>query len=273
MSQELLTTLKPHASAESLTWLESTLSKTRSEFSEHPFYYAFSGATRHFDKTTLIDGIPSDQLARKSLLLALAEQPKDTFLATLEKLLGSADIREAVVLYSTFADLPHPEDLLVHAREATRSNVIDIFDAIALDNSFPRDHFPEEAWNQLVLKSLFISRPLYRMVGLEERANAHLAKQISDLAHERWAAGRELNPEAWHCCLDFLDEQTILTDLQSLAERSENEKRALALLWCHQPENATKLAEIEGKIENELTDINSIPLTWDWLGRSVTNET
>lgn len=263
-------TLKPHVSPESLAWLESALDKTRSSFEERPFYYAFSGASRRFDKRTLVDGTPADQFARKALLLTLAEQPQETYLATLEKLIGSADIREAIVLFSTFPELPHPDDLLVHAREATRSNVVDIFDAIALDNTYPRDHFPEEAWNQLVLKSLFIGRPLHRMTGLEERANPTLAAQISNLAHERWSAGRQLNPEAWRCCQTFLDNPQVLADLQSLATRSENERRALALVSSHSTSNAEKLATIQSTIiEPYSKGIKSGQLTWTSLGRTI----
>ncbi len=270
---DIVETLKPHVPAESLSWLREILASIRGEFAPRPFYYAFSGATRRFDKRTLIDGVASDQLARKALLLALAGQPRDIYLATVERLLGSADIREAVVLYSTFPDLPHPDDLRVHAREATRSNVVDIFDAIALDNPFPRDHFPEEAWNQLVLKCLFINRPLHRILGLDERANLHLARQISDLAHERWAAGRELSPEAWRNCRDFLDDETILEDLKSLASRSDNEKRALALVFSHSPSNAEKLAAVRNAIDPYLKEIKSGQLNWTSLGESLSADT
>ncbi|MEM8954893.1 MAG: EboA domain-containing protein [Verrucomicrobiota bacterium] len=263
MQSNLLTTLKSDSPPEALASLQATLTSLRKDFSPRPFYYAFSGATRHF-------GRGPDQIARQILLLELAKHPRDTYLATLESLLGAADIREAVVILQTFPHLPEPEALVPLAREATRSNVVDIFDAIALDNTFPKDHFPEDAWNQLVLKALFIDRPLYRITGLDHRANPTLAKAISNLAHERWAAGREINPEAWRCCTPFIATGTISTDLQSLASRRSIDKQALALV-LHQA-GPDQLPDLRPSVQTDIDDVETEKLTWKSLGESLTRE-
>jgi hypothetical protein len=259
MQEALLETLKREAPAEPVALLESTLRDLDTTFAQRPFYYAFSGATRHFEKGP-------DQTARQILLLELAKQPKDLYLDTLTNLLGAADIRESAIILQTLSHLPQPEALVPLAREATRSNVVDIFDAIALDNAFPRDHFPEDAWNQLVLKALFIDRPLYRIVGLDDRANATLAEQISNLAHERWAAGREINPEAWRPCQNFTATGTLTTDLQILATRRPEDRQALALV-LHEA-GPDLLPDLRPTIQSELDAAESNELTWDTLGKS-----
>ncbi|MEM7146369.1 MAG: EboA domain-containing protein [Verrucomicrobiota bacterium] len=260
MQSNLLTSLKSESPPDALASLNATLDSLRENFSPRPFYYAFSGTTRHF-------GRGPDQIARQILLLELAAQPRDTYLATLESLLGAADIREAVVILQTFPHLPEPEALVPLAREATRSNVVDIFDAIALDNHFPKDHFPEDAWNQLVLKALFIDRPLYRIQGLDDRANPTLAEAVSNLAHERWAAGREINPEAWRCCINHIATGTISTDLQSLTTRRPEDIQALALT-LHQA-GPDVLPDLQTSIANAIDQIDTENLTWKSFGEDI----
>ena len=82
----------------------------------------------------------------------------------------------------------------------------------------------------MILKALFINRPLFRIVGIDERANLTLAEQMSNLAHERWAAGRWVSPELWRSCAQFLTE-TIVADLARVAATDEpGQKEAVALI-------------------------------------------
>ena len=50
-----------------------------------------------------------------------------------------------------------------------------VFEAVAHRNPFPRDHFSEAQWNQMVVKTLFIGSRLAPIQGLDERRNADLA--------------------------------------------------------------------------------------------------
>ena len=61
----------------------------------------------------------------------------------------------------------------------------------------------DEAWNQMVLKALFVGSRLDPIVGLDRRANAVLARMLGDYAHERWSAGRPVSPELWRCVGPF----------------------------------------------------------------------
>jgi hypothetical protein len=67
-----------------------------------------------------------------------------------------------------------------------------VFEAIACDNVYPERHFTELAYNQLVLKSLFLEVPLARVRGLATRARPELARMVLDYAAERRAAGRRV---------------------------------------------------------------------------------
>jgi len=220
MIRDLFSRILTRAAApEALAWLAASVDRHATSFHQRTFYYDFSGVSRHFDKhrglspaadqlaelDRLAPGLgltawDEFRLARVILLLVLAEQDRATYLDALAQLLNTADIREQAAIFASLSLLPEAPDLVEAAIDGLRSNIIDIYDSIALDNPFPAAHFPEAAWNQMVLKAFFIHRPLPRMVGLDARRNRALAKAIRDLAHERWAAGRDISPEAWRCC-------------------------------------------------------------------------
>jgi len=115
-------------------------------------------------------------------------------------------------------------------------NMTVVFDAVALNNPYPAAFLAEPAWNQMVLKGIFMSRPLYRMFRLEERRNDTLARMVSDFSHERWAASRKVTPEVWRLTAPFLAAHQVLRDdistaLQS-ADTLHQEAAVLALHEC-----------------------------------------
>lgn len=278
--------LRRHASDESNVWLDEFIASQRAKFAQRPFYYAFSGATRRFPKDQQlqvseaeqselnfesegfrIDGWSIDRLARVLLLKLLAEQPKLRFIETINALFETADLREQAAIYSAFPILPHADDLTPMAREGLRTNIVDVFDSIALRNPFPAEHFDDEGWNQMILKCLFIDRPLYKVHRIEQRANPTLVEQISNLAHERWAAGRTISPEAWRSCQDFLSDQ-IVEDLTKVAEKDEpGNLEAVALVFVR--EGGEKLAALKPKVEQLLGKVESGELTWESLGEAL----
>ncbi len=104
-----------------------------------------------------------------------------------------------------------------------------VFNAIALDNPYPAEYIDESAWNQMVLKALFIGTPLYRIYDVDKRTNPTLARILSDFAHERWAAKRSVPVELWRMVGPHLDDNT-LPDIEKLfAQGSETEQQAAAL--------------------------------------------
>lgn len=275
MRDTLIDTLAASADPNAVTWLRDTIAELSANFEKRPFYYAFSGVSRRFDKSAkirseenpLIDGWDEYRAARVALLLVLAEQDKEVFLETFSAVLNTADIREQVALFSALRWLPHQEELIEPAVDGLRSNIIDIFDAISLDNPFPQKHFSDEAWNQMVLKAIFISRPLYRIEGIDERKNQLLAEAISDLAHERWAAGRVITPEAWRSCIGFLDDR-IAGDIRRISESENSDDRSAAALVVSE-DTSNILEDLRGALQPELDSVDSNALTWHSLGKTM----
>ncbi len=286
MRELLLDILDASAPGDACDWLRRRLGEHAAHFRRRPFYYDFSGVSRHFPKhapvaATLeqlaalgeecpgftVEGWDVFRLARVVLLEALGRQEKDTFLGTVAALLNTADLREQAAIYSAFPILPYSDDLVEAAVDGLRSNIVDVFDSIALGNPFPAAHFAAPAWNQMVLKALFINRPLHRIVGLDRRRNAALSEAVSYLAHERWSAGRTLPPEAWRNCIGFVDE-TIAADLGHLVDHGGPvDRQAAALVVASLP--AEDAAPLRALLGPELAAAESGELTWDGLGRSL----
>lgn len=285
MRERLIEILGKTSPPEAVAWLQQTVDEQGKSFQQRPFYYAFSGVSRRFDKKATTDagdgqltflsktvpgftvaGWDEFRLARVILLTVLAEQEKDIFLENLKALIGTADFREQVAIFSAFPLLPHPVALVEFATDGLRSNIIDIFDSISLNNPFASENFTDEAWNQMVLKAIFITRPLYRIVGHGERTNLALAEAISDLAHERWAAGRTITPEAWRSCNNFLDER-ISGDIAKMAGSSEANDRSAAALVVSAAEG--KLDSLKDRLSREIAAIESGELTWHSLGQTL----
>ena len=85
---------------------------------------------------------------------------------------------------------PEAEHFLPYAIDASRSSILPVFEALACENTYPARHFPERNFNQMVLKALFNSIALSRVIGLAARLNAELSRMAADYAAERAAAGR-----------------------------------------------------------------------------------
>lgn len=274
MRDTLLDALSSSATPDAVEWLRGQIEELTTSFEKRPFYYAFSGVSRRFSKTATIqssddtiDGWDEFRAARAALLLVLAQQEKEVFLETFSAVLNTADIREQVALFSALRWMPHQEELVESAVDGLRTNIVDIYDSIALDNPFPQEHFTEEAWTQMVLKAIFITRPLHRIHGIEKRRNATLAEAISDLAHERWAAGRAITPESWRSCIGFINDR-IAGDIGKIAESENPDDRAAAALVVAEDESG-KLDSLKTTLADELSQIETGDLSWKSLGQEM----
>lgn len=172
-----------------------------------------------------------DQAARSLLLLVVPSKDKDEYQRSLHPLFDNADVNELIALNQSLPLLPHPELHLGQAINGIRSNITAVFNAVALNNPYPAQYFDELAWNQLVLKSLFIDSPLHQIQGLDQRANVKLARMLSDYAHERWAAGRSVNPELWRPIGPFAAGD-LVTDLERVLKTGNTVEQAAAALAC-----------------------------------------
>lgn len=200
------------------------------------------------------------RLARVWLLSLFDDTDQQNYVHTIQTLFETAEMNELVALYSALPVLSYPERWLATATDAVRSNIGVVLDAIALQNPYPAKHFPEGAWNQLIMKSIFNDKPVELIYGLEERRNAELTRILIDFAHERWAAGRHVPPGVWRLVIPFINEE-LLSDLKKLFKSAREEDRQAAALVCYfsEFEPATELLENYPLLKEEIEKGN---LSW-----------
>lgn len=210
-----------------------------------------------------IEGWSIDRLARVWLLLHLDSSDRERYIHTIENYFRSAELHELVALYSALPVLAYPEAWVHRCAEGIRCNIGDVLLAIICRNPYPSEYLSEASWNQLVLKAIFTDKPVEQITGLDSRANRDLAIMLSDYAHERWAAGRPVNPQLWTCVGRFIDEKNF-PDIERLAFSENLLDREAACLACWQSsfpaakELLNQHAEIYAAIE-------SGDLTWNTL--------
>lgn len=202
-----------------------------------------------------------DELVRLALLVHL---PVDGRQETLVKLLAASDIREQKLIYKSIQYLPQPEAFEMQVIDGIRTNMTDVFDAIALYSSYPLRYFKEAAWNQMVLKAIFMERPIYCIAGLDKRRNADLARIAIDFAHERQSAGRKVTPELWRLVVPFVDDM-MLQDLINVAQASDELERDAGIRALSE----SNFPAANAWIEKEAAKSN--PRSWNAIGEAIFN--
>ncbi len=240
------------APEEGVAWLEEKREGIARGAPDYVFFSAFSGVPRHTGKADLrlseedvqeahaarAGWQPGhwsvDQAGRTLLVLSLPAQETDRYEQVLDRVFTHADVGESVALYQSLPLLPRPEHHRARAAEGLRTNMTSVFNAVALRNPYPAEQLSEAAWNQMVLKAVFVGSPLHLMQGPDERANPELARMLVDYAHERWAAGRSVTPELWRPVGPFADE-AIVDDLKKVLAGDAVEQQAAALALSRSP--------------------------------------
>ena len=268
---------KSHFSAKEFDWIHDKCDVNSSNFVARKFYLSFSGCSRHlgqeplrpepeelaklehhypnFGKTLW----PKDEIGRILLMLSL---PTELNKKHLSSLFETADYRELIALYKGLYFLENAKDFASQAREGLRTNMAGVFDAIALHNPFPYKYLTKEAWNQMVLKAMFMDRPIYKIYRLEERKNLELALIFLDYAHERWSAHRNVSPELWRFLGGHIDGRFFEDAKVTILSRSSLERSAAikAVLESEYIEGIQWLKE-------EGVEMEALP-TWDEIGIS-----
>jgi hypothetical protein len=213
-----------------------------------------------------VDGWSVDRLGRAYLLLNLDAGNKDEYFRKIENLFLAAEMGELVALYSSLPLLAYPEIWIKRCSEGIRSNIGSVLEAIMYQNPYPTQNLDMNAWNQLVLKAFFTDKQIGKIIGIDDRANKELAYILSDYAHERWAAGREVNPDLWRLVGKFIDDK-LFEDIKRLFDDGkliDREAGALAISRsAYEPAKALLI-----KYPELLTAIGSKKLDWDTLTRS-----
>jgi hypothetical protein len=244
--QALANIVKSNVSAECQNWLEGVVQSSDSAKISQAFVMLprktgklpvqLSDAQKVLINGLGIDYISSwtiDRLSRVYLLSALNTEEKDKWYSTIDRLFLSAEMNEAVALYSALPFLAHPEIWVKRCAEGIRSNIGSVLEAIMENNAYPSAKLDEAAWNQLVLKAFFTEKDIKLIIGLDERANLALALTLTDYAKERWAAGREVNPQLWRLVAKFINAEIFEALKAGLQHYNQTEQRAIALAIAH----------------------------------------
>jgi len=239
--------LTARITADAKKWLDERGAAIAAGGPERLLFMSFSGATRYAGKAPLELSAderaaaeaarpgwqPADwhcgEAARTLLVLSLPHADREAYVATLDKLFASADMGELKALYQALPLLPHAEAHVARCAEGIRTNMTSVFCAVAHRNPYPRERLDEAAWNQMVLKALFVGVPLWPIDGIDERANAALTRMLCDYAHERWAARRAVSPELWRCVALKPDDAARADLERALAGNDETGAKGAAL--------------------------------------------
>ncbi|MFK5973558.1 MAG: EboA domain-containing protein [Flavobacteriaceae bacterium] len=200
------------------------------------------------------------QIARIYVLVSVLEENNTYFQPKVAKLIQIADTGELETFLKFLVLLPNAGTYSEVAVEALRTNIDTIFHAISLKNPYPSRYFNDQQWNQMYLKAAFMQLDLADILDVDTRANKDLARIISDYAHERWAASRDIDPLFWKPVSNFL-EATLLKDMAHLLESDnsiENKAGALCCFYSDTSE-AKSLLKKYPELQKEIVDKNS---TW-----------
>ncbi len=256
-------------------WVTDSLERLANGASERELHIFLGMAPRRLGKADLVLGaedLAAAEAARPGwnpsgwsvdgaarVLALMVHRRNRPFAEVFKDLRRTADAGELVALYRGLPLYPEPETLGFEVGEALRSHIRAVFEAVAHENPYPRDHFDEHRWNHMVLKALFVGSRLAPIEGLDARANPELARILHEYAHERWAAGRPVTPELWRCVGPFATGAAALADLErALGEGGASARgAALALAASPAPEAAALLAG-----RPEAAEIAAGRLTW-----------
>jgi hypothetical protein len=185
----------------------------------------------------------------------------EAFVRTLDKLFDDSDLGELVALYQGLPLFPEPEAHRARAAEGVRSNMQAVFEAIALRNPYPVEQLDDAAFNQLVLKCLFLGSPLHLVHGVDRRANPTLARMLCDYAHERWSAARPVSPELWRL-VGRVAGDSELPDLARVLESGTERERLAVVLASRDNPKAAELLSSYGELVRRVAEER---LTWGEL--------
>ena len=242
--QEIIT---HNVSSETKKWIEEKLDRVISSTSARELYLSYSLLAGKIDNTKPLNVFDCDseiavflgdrkantlQVSRIYLLVRVLEENAEYFIPKVANLIQVADTRELETFLTYLFLLPRAEAFKNVAVEALRTNIATVFDAISLNNPYPAKYFNDQQWNQMYLKAAFMQRNLAEIEGVDSRANKDLTRIISDYAHERWAASRDVDPLFWRPVSDFLEGE-LLDDMQRLLKSSDLCENRAAALCCY----------------------------------------
>ncbi len=197
-----------------------------------------------------------DQLARVALMGASHCGDDTAFASRFDSFCATAEINELIALCRGLPVYPAPALIEPRAREAVRSGMRPVFEAVAHRNPYACEIFVEEAWNQMVVKAFFMGSTLWPIQGLDDRGNPRLARMLVGLAQERWAAQRPVSGEVWRCVAPHADGEGVAALAHGWTTGNDKERVAIALALQMAPQiridlPADELAHLQARLISE----------------------
>jgi hypothetical protein len=230
--RDLWDELEERVSAEGLAWVREAVAAIEADPAAVRTRFPMAG--RKAGRGTLDpDANPDDvhawtvdDAARTLLLVALGDGVE----AELRDLYRFGDAAERRGLLRALPYLPVGDRVMDIVDDAIRTNDTRLV-AAAL-GPYATEHLDDAAYDQAVLKCVFIGVPIAPLDGLPVRATAETARMLAAFVHERVAAGRDIPAEVW----DVIDRHPPADELAAIeaeresefADRREAAERALA---------------------------------------------
>jgi len=260
-----------------LTWFRGAIREVANASTERPLSVAIGLAPRRLGKADLAlpkadlaraDSLRAgldlsdwsiDQLARVALMAASHRGDDPAFAARFDSFCTTAEINELIALCRGLPVYPSPNLIEPRAREAVRSGMKPVFEAVAHRNPYPRETFAEDAWNQMVVKAFFIGSTLWPIQGLDQRANPRLARMLVGLAQERWAAQRPVSGELWRCVAPHADNEGISALAHGWNVGNDKERLAIAFALRRAPDLRAglpmgEITRLQARLESEKSE-------------------
>jgi hypothetical protein len=270
--------------ANALSWLRETIDRIRQDSRGDALAIAVGLAPRRLGRADLVLSAddraravalrknldPSewsvDQAARIAFMAASYVGDNAGFAAAFDNFCATAGLNELIALCRGLPVYPAAALLEPRAREAVRSGMKPVFEAVAHRNPYPVECFDEDAWNQMVVKAFFIGSHLWPIQDLDRRGNPHLARMLVDLAQERWAAGRPVSGEVWRCVAPHADADGHAALIRAFESGGDKERLAVALaLLQASPDRIEAIFEKPG-LRRQVRDMQarSVAERLDW---------
>ena len=196
------------------TWLaECYRTITMVSFNEEAFANTFSSVGR---RLRAIPRLPSESLTAQLcvagiaspdiwsvpdygrvllIIRALSVLHPDRHVEFVARIFRTGDCEEQQSVLRGLVLLQDPDRFTDIAINACRSNVRNVFEAVACNNLYPMRYFPSLNFNQLVLKALFIGTSVMLIEGLQNRCTSELSQMAKDYGNELKAAGRPVSDD------------------------------------------------------------------------------
>ena len=235
--RDLWGALEERVSPEALAWVRESVAEIEADPAAVRTRFAMAG--RKAGRGPLDPGAGPDDVhawtiddaARTLLLVALGDHVE----AELADLYRFGDAAERRGLLRALPYLPVGDRATGIVDDAIRTNDTRLV-AAAL-GPYATEHLDDAAYDQAVLKCVFIGVPIAPLDGLPGRATGETARMLAAFVHERVAAGRDIPAEVW----DVIDRHPPAAELAAIeAERSsefpDRREAAARALAHHIPE-------------------------------------